>query len=130
MTTEEFIADANRSLNGQPFKVLFGEIMIEDGVVELTSSYPISKGMKVLIGFDRILYPKNLVEGGNGTIYIAINPEGLFQAEYHDFIKTLGHPTNYKDLLSVNVSPLVKGRLNYELFFINGHDKGEKVAES
>lgn len=123
MTTEQFIAAANSNLNGEPFKVLFGEIMIEDGVVELTSSYPISKGMKVLFGFDRILFPKDLVEGDNGSIHIAINSEGLFQAEYHDFIKTLGHPTNYKDLLTVNKSPLIIGRLNHELFFINGHDK-------
>ena len=122
MTTEEFIKDAHGHLNGQPFKVLFGNVEIRDGVAELTSEYPISKGMKVLFGSDRIIYPAKLGEGSMGIIYIAINPEGIFQAEYHDFVKTLGHPTEYRDIIQ-NGQAIVEHRLNTEFFYINGHDK-------
>lgn len=116
MTTEKFIEKVEEHLENnvkkdkdgnivKSFKVLFGEIKSMRGSLQLTSVYPVSAGMSVLFASDRVVYyEKELVIDPNNSdlstsseaIYIAVNTNTFNEAEEHDFIKTLGHPTNYQ----------------------------------
>jgi hypothetical protein len=140
MITEDFIAATNKVIatnviqdkNGnivRSFKVLYGIVKVEGDFVQLTSVYPISDGMSILFGVDRIFcycdptdrikvketpfgdfyeidgnylvdrsYPVPYTQNvGNGkAIYIAVNTNPFQEAENHNLIKTLGHPTNYQ----------------------------------
>jgi hypothetical protein len=108
METEKFITEVEEHLvndkvedrNGNvvtDFKVLYGKIKVEGDLLELESVYPISEGMKVLFASRRVLYPKN-IQTSIAPIFIAIDSEGLLQAEQHDFVKSLGHPTTYREI--------------------------------
>lgn len=108
----DFISKVNDYLNSDKptkilgFKVLYGKIKIHKNAVELESVYPLSKGMKVLFGKDRIVYPidlKDNIEENTEPIFIAVNLLEFNEAENHDFVKTLGHPPTYEHLLSEQV---------------------------
>jgi hypothetical protein len=106
--TIDFIADVEKHLansnvvdtNGNVitnFKVLYGKIKVDRDLLEIESVYPISEGMKVLIASRRVLYPEN-IQTSKEAIFIAIDSKGLLQAEEHDFVKSLGHPTTYREI--------------------------------
>lgn len=106
MTIEEFITEAEKHLGNQNFKVLYGKVKVEADLLELESAYPISEGMKVLFASGTVLYPKNIQTSKN-AIFIAIDSKGLLEAERHDFVKSLGHPTTYREIeekyISLNI---------------------------
>jgi hypothetical protein len=128
---ENSIQDKHGNFVGS-FKVLYGYVKVEDDFVQLTSVYPISEGMSVLFGIDRIFvfsdntddsikvkqsafedfYPINddfsinritpISLAQDKPIYIAVNTNTFQEAEAHNFIKTLGHPTTFQ---AVNIFP-------------------------
>jgi hypothetical protein len=53
--------------------------------------------MKVLFDSRRVCYPPN-ISTSEIPIHIAVSMEKYNEAEYHDFVKSLGHPTTYKDI--------------------------------
>jgi hypothetical protein len=102
------LLDANGNLVND-FKVLYGRVWVDNGVLTLQSVHTSSSGMQISFPVDKVCYSRqNLINGyrSGSPIFIAILNESYFSdAEKHNLIKTLGHPTQYLNVIGLRGIP-------------------------
>ena len=81
------------------FKILHGRVSVDADVLTLQSVHPSSSGIQIAFPLDKVCYSRqNLINGYRSgvSIFIAILNENYFSnAEKHNLVKSLGHPTQY-----------------------------------
>jgi hypothetical protein len=92
------LLDANGS-HVNDFKVLHGRVSVDNNVITLQSVHPSSSGIQIAFPLDKVCYSRqNLINGyrSGSSIFIAILNEAYFSdSENHNLVKSLGHPTQY-----------------------------------